>query len=35
MKIPTKDDLTALTEQGSTYAVSIYMPTHQAGKDTR
>lgn len=35
MNIPTKDDLTALTEQGSGYAVSIYMPTHRAGKDTR
>jgi hypothetical protein len=35
MYLPTKEDLTALSEQGDGYAVSIYMPTHQAGKDTR
>ncbi|ADI13511.1 hypothetical protein [Truepera radiovictrix] len=35
MDIPTKEDLTALSEQGEGYAVSIYMPTHKAGKDTR
>lgn len=35
MNIPTKDDLTALSEPRSGYTVSVYMPTHQAGKDTR
>jgi hypothetical protein len=35
MDIPTAEDLARLTERGSLPRVSLYMPTHQAGPDTR
>lgn len=35
MNIPTKDELKMLSEGGHEVAVSIYMPTHEAGPATR
>lgn len=35
MDIPTNDDLARLIERGSAPRVSLYMPTHRAGPDTR
>ena len=35
MNIPTKDELRALSQTGREVAVSIFMPTHEAGPETR